>query len=551
MSFLNRHLLITLIFGLLIGCSTEDKEVTISAIVNDSEGKPLPVYGLQIIDVNKGWLGVPEKSFTGEYGSPAQVTLNNDEPVILKLSAPGYRPTFTFLVPGFNSIALEATLQPGELPEKMNPMVIGNFNSFDSRSGIQMELNDSEIWQATFETEQDTIHYAIYLNTMITPPGNTGDVVINPESRGFETTFFSEIILPESDSDVTVEFDPATVPAGESYSNVEITSPTPDRIKGVAKIFTIMSDEYMDLVFSSISHHRSGEPGMYEHNMEQFLDELDALVAQYNNRDVSSAAVLAKLRFTNEIEVNESEVSELLPVIAPDSPLWIIHPTVLTSALDVTGMDNYENLVHEIAEQSPYPQIRGEALYNLVRYYHDNDKERQWHESFTRLTSNYPEHFRTTQAFGNYAPEIPYADGLPLKHDEFNSLDGSGTINLNELEESYLFIDFWASWCGPCIAAMPKLHELHAEMRDEDFAIVSISIDEKREHVFSFQEEWEMPWYNAYENRHTSDKIRELGIFSIPRYILLGPDRRVLTHNQLELRSGDLPEVIRGYMESE
>jgi len=546
-----RYLLIILLILFLAGCSSEANKVTVSAVINDAEGNPLPLYGLQVIDVNKAWLSEPELSVTGEYDRAAQINLINDKPVILKFSAPGHRPAFTFLMPDFDTIHFKASLKTGEEPEEMNPVVIGNLNSFDARSGIEMDLDEDGIWRTRLETELDTIQYVIYLNTMIAPPGNTGNIIINTESRGFETTFLAEVIRTEGESGVTVEFNPNTLPEGETESKIEIVSQTTENIKGVSEISALMFDEYMNQVFSSVMHHRSGKPGMYEHNMEPFLEELEELTVQYDNSDVAFAATLAKLRFPNEIEISKTEVSKLLSEISAESPLWILHPTVLTTALEKTGVEEYESLVQDIAERSPFHQIRGEALFNLIRYYYNNNMEREWHAAFSKLTSNYPNHFRTTRAYGEYAPQVPIAEGMPLKHDEFNALDGSDKIRLNELEESFLLIDFWASWCGPCIAAMPKLHDLNDKMGEDDFAIVSISIDEKREHVLSVQEEWEMPWYNAYENPHTGDKIRELGIFSVPRYLLLGPDRKVLTQNQNELRRGDLAEVIRGYMESE
>jgi len=119
---------------------------------------------------------------------------------------------------------------------------------------------------------------------------------------------------------------------------------------------------------------------------------------------------------------------------------------------------------------------------------------------------------------------------------------------LEEIDESYLLIDFWATWCGPCIQAMPKLQKLNTEFKDEDFAIVSISVDEEPESVLSFQEKWEMPWYNAREPQQ-GDKIRKMGIMGVPHYILLGPDRKVLSHDQSLLRSEKVSEVVSKYLD--
>lgn len=137
--------------------------------------------------------------------------------------------------------------------------------------------------------------------------------------------------------------------------------------------------------------------------------------------------------------------------------------------------------------------------------------------------------------------------GSPLPHNEYKTLDGSDIFNLYDLEESFLLIDFWATWCGPCINAMPKLHDLQEQYKDSDFAIVSISVDDDVDRVHSFRNEWEMPWYHGHEEFEGS-KLKEMGIDGIPHYVLLGPDRTVITNNQFVLRGRDFPEVLGNYL---
>lgn len=232
-----------------------------------------------------------------------------------------------------------------------------------------------------------------------------------------------------------------------------------------------------------------------------------------------------------------------------NSPLWMIDFGTLTTVLNFAGLENQIEKVTSIAKESNYKSLRGEALYNLIRHYHHQENEEKWHENFFELTSNYPDFYRTSYAYQNYAPEQPIEEGSLLPNNEFTSLEGSGNLNLHELDESYLLIDFWATWCGPCIAAMPKLHDFHEHYKDSDFAIVSISVDENPERVHSFRDGWEMPWYHAHQ-KQSSEVIREMGIVGVPHYILLGPDRTVLSNDQAELRSEDLREILDKYLNS-
>lgn len=90
-----------------------------------------------------------------------------------------------------------------------------------------------------------------------------------------------------------------------------------------------------------------------------------------------------------------------------------------------------------------------------------------------------------------------------------------------------LLVDFWATWCGPCIAGLPKLRDLMAELPNERFEILSISIDAELESVIDFQEDEPMPWAQWHIGVG-SELAKIWQVNAIPAYVLIDGQGRIL-----------------------
>ena len=59
------------------------------------------------------------------------------------------------------------------------------------------------------------------------------------------------------------------------------------------------------------------------------------------------------------------------------------------------------------------------------------------------------------------------------------TLDGKPVHDLQELKGKVVYVDFWASWCPPCVKSFPFLNELDHELKDKGLQIIGINLDEK------------------------------------------------------------------------
>ena len=124
--------------------------------------------------------------------------------------------------------------------------------------------------------------------------------------------------------------------------------------------------------------------------------------------------------------------------------------------------------------------------------------------------------------------------GKPVKM-AFKAVDGR-QVDLGKLKGKVVLIDFWATWCGPCIAELPNVKKTYAKYHEKGFEIIGVSLDQSKDKLTDFVKENDMPWPQHFDGLGWKNEFAVMyGIQGIPAMWLVDKDGKLV---DMKARSG-------------
>jgi len=136
------------------------------------------------------------------------------------------------------------------------------------------------------------------------------------------------------------------------------------------------------------------------------------------------------------------------------------------------------------------------------------------------------------------------------KAPDFNLATDHGTVSLAGIKGKPAYVDFWASWCGPCRKSFPWMEEMQSQFKDQGLQVIAINLDTTREAAKSFLDEVPAKFTVAYDPEGKSADA--FGVKVMPTSYLIDREGRIqrVHHGFLNKDKAELEAAVRHLVEA-
>lgn len=236
------------------------------------------------------------------------------------------------------------------------------------------------------------------------------------------------------------------------------------------------------------------------------------------------------------------KVDEALPHIDRDSDVWAGIVNGITNAYVSAAREEEDDrervlwkarqkwlpLLQELNENLSDPKSRSVVLRKLGEHYQREGEIARAKSHFEDMLSLQADTFHVNYAEGALYEIENLRVGLPAPDFQAETIEGD-TVKLSDLKGDVVVLEFWATWCGPCIPDVPHLKELQKKYEEQNFQLIGVSLDRERSALKQFVEDRELTWPQVWQEKGWKGPVTELyNVTGIPDSYLINQNGKIV-----------------------
>jgi thiol-disulfide isomerase/thioredoxin len=412
----------------------------------------------------------------------------------------------TLLIDKSQEVGLDVRLKTYDYRDDFSEVkIIGDFNDFSFNSAKAMVRSSDGTFLAEFETPAKRFAYQLLGVTK----GSSSINGTQSEDYVYDGGGDYRSVVTPKDGHVRIVFEPKLLVRSDEPAQVKFK-----RVhSATGRFVSIYNDmlERRERFHNALTEYKKkgGTLNQFSYDWSYDLNELSKKVGSEKNPLLRQLLLLSYLDLgygTNGARLDATLAEKALSEIAPTSPLWSIEPYLIGVAINGAGLpEKYTSYVQRVITDHHDPTV-----VKIVR--------------------------------ATLSPDRQIVVGKMLPSFSLPSSDIPGSTYTSEnLKGRTLLIDFWATWCVPCIEEMPNLHQEYEKFKERGFEILSVSLDDNPEIVKEFRKErWKMPWLHSLLSPEVK---KQFEIAGIPKAVLIDQRGRIVATDR-DLRGRNLDQTL-------
>lgn len=490
----------------------------------------------------------------------------------LHISSPGYRHA-ELTLPNMKGIVGDTELEVELVKEKVSEQfqeayIIGNFCDWNFRQ-IRKFNKDDNGYSVEIDFPGDSLEYQILFNTekwAFFPQDAEG---MSYDDKG---SYIGKEFNKEGKYKISFQKDDLAFYSGAEVplSTYEISSPTSyreyDKISSnfsyqkfneLLKYYRLFILRDNDDVIKFLPEAEIKAIGdkygkMYEENAK-LLDEMLASVKDPALRDI-----LISTKIIQRIDIDKATYSDVKTDFEKLTTIPIEQGAVISFLFQTEEIQQnpdellkmIEKKINSIEDKQAKAVVELNYLGELGQKFNHSGEYSEFlieRSKMLLMENTLPEAYReiTEQMLaslslksGNEAPDFEFTDFDGKKH------------RLSDFRGKWVLLDFWATWCQPCVKEIPHLTKAYKKFGGDNIQFISVSHDRGIEEAREFAKKNGMNWLQTINLDGYCDASEKYNVQSIPAPFLIDPNGKIVPMNDFQLRSDNLELTLDKYLNS-
>lgn len=429
------------------------------------------------------------------------------------------------------------------------PTIIGDWNKFSFSTKAPMSVSEDRT-KFTYEFTADADHVAYQLLDVVGGHSMNGSMADSYVYDGGGD--YRSVVNTKKGEKVIITFNPEKIRHAKTGNPVV-------KFEGnefLQKTYEIKSTADAMSQAAMVAPKEGGPVGLSaakQKEIYEYLYKEMTEASKSNKKEIAeyAGALLASI-IHYDVLLDKHMADAIFKTVPPTSSFWSMSPYGIEAVSNSADSVLSQEYIAVAREKNPERNVRANLMCTQMVGYFKENKADQGRAVYAKLKADYADIGDIKYYMTVYNPDALVQIGKPLPDFDVKEFGSDAHITKASMMGKYYLVDFWGTWCGPCIRELPGLTAAYDKFKGrKGFTVLSMALDPSEEVVKKFRgKKFAMPWMHTVLTGIFNDPVcGKFEVMGVPKPILVGPDGMIVA-TEPDLRGEELEKTLEKFLGS-